>query len=260
MFKSLTTEQAMRYNRQVVLKKVDLDGQEALLNASVCIIGVGGLGTAAATSLCASGVGNITLVDFDTVEVTNLPRQSLFSERDVGEAKVEAAKKRLSEINSECHITCVKAAFDEALVSVIKNCDVVLDCTDNLESRDTINELCFANNRPLVSGAAIRFEGQLFVAIPGQTACYGCLRTLFSSVDLSCVEAGIFSPVVNIVGTYQALLAMQLLMGMSTVPTNALLTFDGLTHEWQQWALPSNTSCPVCENNAGKQKTTTDKE
>jgi len=246
MFESLTTEQVMRYNRQIVLKKVDLDGQEALLNAKVCVIGVGGLGTAAATSLCASGIGHLTLIDADTVDATNLPRQTLFSESDIGAPKVEAAKKRLNDINSQCEITSINAAFDETYKALIESCDLVLDCTDNVESRDLINSMCFACNRPLVSGAAIRFEGQLFVAIPGETACYGCLRQLFSSLDLSCVEAGIFSPVVNIIGTYQALLAMQLIMGTLTVPVNALLTFDGLTHEWQQWALPPSTRCDVC--------------
>ena len=254
MSKSLTNQQALRYNRHIVLPKVDLDGQEALLNANVCIIGIGGLGTAAATSLCASGVGSLTLIDHDTVEATNLPRQTLFSEQDVGTNKVEAAKARLNAINSDCDITVIAEPFSapsESMLSpelqqAIKRADVVLDCTDNTDARDLINVLCFKLNTPLVSGAAIRFEGQLFVAIPCESRCYACLRTLFESPDLSCVEAGIFSPVVNIVGTYQAMLAMQVLMDFDNIPKNTLMTFDALSYEWRNWKLPKGVDCPLC--------------
>ena len=124
----------------------------------------------------------------------------------------------------------------------------MLDCTDNTQSRDLINRLCYKHGVPLISGAAIRFEGQLFVAKPGESQCYACLRRLFSAPELSCTEAGIFSPIVNIVGTYQALLAMQVLMGVGSVPVNTLLTFDGLQHEWQQWTLPATLQCDVCGN------------
>ncbi|MBJ2129708.1 HesA/MoeB/ThiF family protein [Alteromonas sp. IB21] len=254
MFKSLTNQQAMRYNRQIVLPKVDLNGQEALLNAHICVIGVGGLGTAAATSLCASGVGSLTLIDHDTVEATNLPRQTLFSEQDVGVNKVEAAKARLHAINSDCDITAIAEPFSApnaaklspTLKQALEGADVVLDCTDNTDSRDLINVLCFKLNTPLVSGAAIRFEGQLFVAIPGESRCYACLRKLFESPDLSCVEAGIFSPVVNIVGTYQAMLAMQVLMDFDNIPKNTLMTFDALSHEWRSWKLPTSMGCELC--------------
>ena len=247
MSQAISHQQAMRYNRHIVLPKIDLDGQEALLNAHVCIVGVGGLGTAAATSLCASGVGNITLIDFDNVENTNLHRQTLFSEANVGENKAVAAKARLLSLNSECKITTVESPFSEAHQDCITNADIVLDCTDNTDSRDLINTTCFKHNTPLVSGSAIRFEGQLFVAIPGKSRCYGCLRTLFASPDLSCVEAGIFSPVVNIIGTYQAMLAMQIVMQFEDIPINQLITFDGLQHQWQQWTLPDNLSCELCK-------------
>jgi molybdopterin-synthase adenylyltransferase len=254
MSKSLTNQQAMRYNRHIVLPKIDLDGQEALLNANICIIGIGGLGTAAATSLCASGVGSLTLIDHDTVEATNLPRQTLFSEQDVGVNKVEAAKARLHAINSDCDITAIAEPFSAPNAAelsptskqAIEGADVVLDCTDNTDSRDLINVLCFELNTPLVSGAAIRFEGQLFVAIPGESRCYACLRTLFASPDLSCVEAGIFSPVANIVGTYQAMLVMQILMDFDNIPKNTLMTFDALSHEWRNWKLPKGVNCELC--------------
>jgi len=254
MSKSLTNQQAMRYNRHIVLPKIDLDGQEALLNANICIIGIGGLGTAASTSLCASGVGSLTLIDHDTVEATNLPRQTLFSEQDVGVNKVEAAKARLHAINSDCDITAITEPFSApnaaklspTLKQAIEGADVVLDCTDNTDSRDLINVLCFKLNTPLVSGAAIRFEGQLFLAIPGESRCYACLRTLFAAPDLSCVEAGIFSPVVNIIGTYQAMLAMQVLMDFDNIPKNTLMTFDAVSHEWRNWKLPKGVNCELC--------------
>ena len=125
----------------------------------------------------------------------------------------------------------------------------MLDCTDNVTCRDVINTLCFNTKTPLVSGAAIRFEGQLFVAIPSKSRCYGCLRKLFNESDLSCVEAGIFSPVVNIIGTYQAMLAMQVLMGFDNLPLNQLITFDALRHEWQHWTLPDGLTCSLCSTN-----------
>ncbi|WP_218419344.1 HesA/MoeB/ThiF family protein [Alteromonas lipotrueae] len=282
----LSTKQVMRYNRQIVLPQVDIDGQELLASSRILIIGVGGLGNAAATSLCGSGVGKITLIDNDIVEHTNLPRQTLFDESQVGQSKVMAAKVRLSQMNSDCEIVSIEAsllqdniplpagnsareertesdsaeggatmrgatALEKAEINTHKlfsEHDIVLDCTDNTQSRDLINRLCYKHSVPLISGAAIRFEGQLFVAKPGESQCYACLRRLFSAPELSCTEAGIFSPIVNIVGTYQALLAMQVLMGVGSVPVNTLLTFDGLQHEWQQWTLPATLQCDVCGN------------
>jgi molybdopterin/thiamine biosynthesis adenylyltransferase len=282
----LSTKQVMRYNRQIVLPQVDIDGQELLASSRILIIGVGGLGNAAATSLCGSGVGKITLIDNDIVEHTNLPRQTLFDESQVGQSKVMAAKVRLSQMNSDCEIVSIEASLlqdnmpltagnrageertetnsaeegatktgatelEKAEINTHKlfsEHDIVLDCTDNTQSRDLINRLCYKHGVPLISGAAIRFEGQLFVAKPGESQCYACLRRLFSAPELSCTEAGIFSPIVNIVGTYQALLAMQVLMGVGSVPVNTLLTFDGLQHEWQQWTLPATLQCDVCGN------------
>lgn len=231
-------------------------------------------------------MGKITLIDNDIVEHTNLPRQTLFDESQVGQSKVMAAKVRLSQMNSDCEIVSIEASLlqdnmpltagnrageertetnsaeegatktgatelEKPEINTHKlfgEHDIVLDCTDNTQSRDLINRLCYKHGVPLISGAAIRFEGQLFVAKPGESQCYACLRRLFSAPELSCTEAGIFSPIVNIVGTYQALLAMQVLMGVGSVPVNTLLTFDGLQHEWQQWTLPATLQCDVCGN------------
>lgn len=249
MTKTLSYHDAMRYNRHIVLPRVDLNGQEALLNATVVIIGMGGLGSAAATSLCASGVGNLVLIDFDTVDNTNLPRQTLFSEQDIGANKAAAAKKRLHALNSTCHINIIEKPFIDEDADLIESAHVVLDCTDNIDAKDTINTVCFKHNTALVTGSAIRFEGQIFVGLPGKSKCYGCLRQLFQSPELSCTEAGIFSPVVNIIGTYQAMLAMQIIMGVGDIPLNTLLTFDGLTHDWHRWALPNTPGCKHCDNN-----------
>lgn len=243
---TISNKDAMRYNRHIVLPNIDLEGQEALLNARVLIVGMGGLGNAAATSLCASGVGEITLVDFDKVDVTNLHRQTLFNETSAGLSKVKAAREQLVKMNSHCAINAIEEAFSLEHEELIKHCDIVLDCTDNADSRDLINTLCYANNTPLVSGAAIRFEGQLFVAIPGKSKCYGCLRKFFTAPNLSCVESGIFSPVATIIGSYQAMLAMQIMMEFKDIPLNTLLTFDALTHDWQRWQLPNNTACEIC--------------
>ena len=237
----------MRFNRQITLPQIDLTGQEKLAQSHVLIVGVGGLGCAAATSLCASGIGAITLIDNDKVEYTNLPRQTLFDENDVGTQKVNAAKARLAKLNSECRITAINSTIEECdHGDIMPTYDAVLDCTDNTQSRDLINTLCYAHGVPLISGAAIRFEGQLFVAVPGVSQCYACLRRLFDAPNLSCTEAGIFSPIVNIVGTYQALLSMQLLMNVGSIPLNTLLTFDGLQHQWQYWKLPDNIHCDIC--------------
>ena len=247
MPKMLSTTQALRYNRHIVLPQVDLDGQEKLVNAHIVIIGLGGLGNAAASSLCASGVGKLTLLDFDDREHHNLPRQTLFNDKDVGKPKVLAAKDKLAQMNSDCQIMTVDAPISEQHLDLIKHADVVLDCTDNSDARKLINKLCYTAHTPLISGAAIRFEGQLFVALPGTSCCYNCFQRLFSSPQLSCVEAGIFSPVVNIIGTYQSLYAMQVIMGVGDLPLNTLMTFDGLSHEWQKWALPEGTHCHLCK-------------
>ncbi|WP_137166702.1 HesA/MoeB/ThiF family protein [Salinimonas lutimaris] len=257
MTKTLTTEQAMRYNRQIVLPQIDLEGQEALLNASVLVIGVGGLGCNAAQSLAAMGVGRLTLVDDDTVSVTNLPRQILFCEEDAGSSKVLAAKRALHRINSDCLITTVdyRPALTE-LSEVIQQHDIVLDCTDNKSSRQQINQLCAEHGTPLVSGAAIRFEGQVFVTtFAADMPCYNCLAALFGEIDLSCTEAGIFSPVVAITGLQQALLTSQLLTGFGETPVGKLQLFDALTHTWQHFSVPRLPGCQTCHHhNTAKER------
>ncbi|GGW89690.1 HesA/MoeB/ThiF family protein [Alteromonas halophila] len=246
---TLSHSQLMRYNRHIVLPQVDLDGQELIARARIAVVGVGGLGNAAAMSLTGSGVGHLTLIDNDCVEDTNLPRQLLFSQQSVGENKATAARDALRPLNPDAQFTCIDGALtgDDAL-SLLAGHDVVLDCTDNKATRLAVNAACVRHQTPLVSGAAIRFEGQLFVGHPVCPPCYHCLGELFSEQQLSCTEAGIFSPVAGIIGTYQAMLALQIIIGTGDIPYGKLMCFDALEHQWQSFSVPRSPACPLCTN------------
>ncbi|HBV40654.1 MAG TPA: molybdopterin-synthase adenylyltransferase MoeB, partial [Erwinia sp.] len=186
----LSDEEMLRYNRQIVLRGFDFDGQEALKAANVLIVGLGGLGCAASLYLASAGTGHMTLVDFDSVSVSNLQRQILHHDAQIGLPKVESARRQLSEINPHCVTEAIDRQLDDAeLATLIARHDVVLDCTDNVATREQLNRLCFASKTPLVSGAAIRMEGQISV-FSWQEAepCYRCLSRLFGDAALSCVE------------------------------------------------------------------------
>jgi molybdopterin/thiamine biosynthesis adenylyltransferase len=244
----LTTEQAMRYNRQIVLPNFDLDKQEILLNAKILIVGVGGLGCAAAQYLVAAGIGEITLIDDDNVEKTNLQRQVLHGEADVGINKCVSAKASLEQLNSDSKINVVQKRLElDDYLNLLKSLDLVLDCTDNLTSRNILNQVCYQSDTPLISGAAIRMEGQLMSIVPQQnTACYACISTYFGEQNLSCVESGVMSPVVGIIGAMQALEAIKVLCHYGQSHVNKLMIFDGMTSTWQTFTVPKNVNCPVC--------------
>ncbi|OFI35350.1 HesA/MoeB/ThiF family protein [Alteromonas lipolytica] len=249
MADTLSYAQAMTYNRHIVLPQIDLSGQEALLNAQVLVIGMGGLGCPAAQLLCTSGVGKITLVDDDIVASSNLPRQWLYSHAQVGQYKVHAARDRLHALNPDCRISVISQRLnDEDLAALIQQHDMVLDCTDNPASRLQINAQCYQQQRVLVSAASIRFEGQLQVVDPRQQSpCYQCVSRLFSAQALSCNEAGIFAPVVSAIGTQQAHIALLMLMGIEVLPPGQLMTYDGLSLTWQSFSVPADPQCPVCQ-------------
>ena len=212
MLPELTDAEALRYNRQIVLRGFDFDGQEKLKAARVLIAGLGGLGCAAAPYLAAAGVGHLVLVDFDTVSLSNLQRQILHRDDRIGQSKVASARQELSAINPHIRIDAIDGRLeDEAVAAEIAACDLVLDCTDNVAARDALNRLCHAQQRPLVSGAAIRMEGQLsvFTYQPGEP-CYRCLSRLFGD-SAHCVEAGVMAPLVGTIGTLQAMEAIKLL-------------------------------------------------
>ena len=251
---TLTHTQAMRYNRQIVLPQIDLDGQEKICQAKVLIVGMGGLGTAVAQSLCGSGVGKLTLVDDDIVTATNLPRQWLYSNDQCGMQKVIAAKEKLTMINPECDVfTIGERLSEQALQSVAESHHVIVDCTDNLAARQLNNAVSWQTKTPLVSGAAIRFEGQLFVSMPHTgSPCYGCLEQSFTQTELSCTEAGILSPVVSLIGMSQAQLVLQVIIGFGTLPVGKLTVFDGLNFQWHNFTIPSHAHCQVCQAQSNK--------
>ncbi|WP_028025277.1 molybdopterin-synthase adenylyltransferase MoeB [Enterovibrio calviensis] len=244
----LSPEEELRYNRQIVLRQFDFDGQEALKQSQVLILGAGGLGCAASQYLAASGVGKITLIDDDHVELSNLQRQVLHSDSTIGELKVESAATALRKLNPHVIVeTIEKRLDDKALLALIEQHNIVIDCSDNITTRNQLNQLCFHSKTPLISGAAIRLEGQVAVFTYSESEpCYQCLSTLFGEQALSCVEAGILSPVVGIIGATQALEAIKVISGFASAPTGKIMLYDALSSEWRSFSLPKNPSCGVC--------------
>ncbi|MFC6439764.1 molybdopterin-synthase adenylyltransferase MoeB [Bowmanella sp. JS7-9] len=245
----LNTQQALRYSRQLMLPAMDFRGQETLLASKVLLIGVGGLGCAAAPYLVASGVGSLTLVDDDSIDRSNLQRQILFREADIGQSKAQQAAVSLRQLNSEIDINVLQQRLTaEQLAILVPEYSLVLDCTDNLVSRNAINAACVQARVPLVSGAAIRFEGQVAsFSMQGDDACYQCLSQLFGEQQLTCMEAGILSPVVGVIGSMQALEAVKILAGVGSALFGKLQLFDALTGQWRQFNLTKNDACPVCQ-------------
>lgn len=246
--KVITTEQALRYSRQILLSGFDLDKQEVLINSRVLMIGVGGLGCAAAQYLVAAGIGQLTLVDDDVVETTNLQRQVLHFEENVGAKKVDSAVSTLSKINHHVVLQAidVRQTADE-LERLIAEHDIVLDCSDNIDTRNTLNDVCYRTNIPLVSGAAIRMEGQVFCVIPKlKSACYRCVSHFFGEQNLSCVESGVMSPVVGIIGATQANEAIKILTDYGNAAINKLQVFDAMQSRWESFKVNPLQGCKAC--------------
>ena len=244
----LTDHEMLRYNRQISLKAVDFDGQEKLKESRVLIVGAGGLGCAASQYLASAGVGKIILVDFDTISLSNLQRQILYTDADIGKPKAEVAKVRLQSINPNIEVQAVVKKCDDAeFAELIRQVDVVVDCTDNVDVRNQLNLQCFEQKRPLISGSAIRFEGQISVFTYAENeACYQCLSQLFGSDTLSCVEAGVISPIVGVIGSLQALETIKVLLDIGKTLSGKLLIIDGLHFSVREMNLPKMPSCKVC--------------
>ncbi|OAN18779.1 molybdopterin-synthase adenylyltransferase MoeB [Photobacterium jeanii] len=238
----------LRYNRQIILRQFDFEGQEALKGASMLVLGAGGLGCASTQYLAAAGVGKLTLIDDDKVEVSNLQRQVLHNDGTVGQLKVESAKHALQTINPNVVVeTVAKRLSDEELLPLIEAHTLVLDCSDNVDTRNQLNHLCFQTKTPLISGAAIRMEGQISVyTYQGDQPCYNCLSALFGQQALSCVEAGIMSPVVGIVGAVQAMEAIKVAANMGTPLTGKILMLDAMSMNWREMKLGKQANCSVC--------------
>ncbi|MBD2815699.1 molybdopterin-synthase adenylyltransferase MoeB [Xenorhabdus sp. Flor] len=246
----LTDEEILRYNRQIVLRHFDFDGQEKLKSSKVLIVGLGGLGCAAAQYLTAAGIGAITLLDFDTVSLSNLQRQILHRDERIGMAKVHSAALTLREINPHIAIHPIAGLLDDlTLDQLISQHDIVLDCTDNVAIREQLNRLCYGHKTALVSGAAIRMEGQLSV-FTYQTGepCYRCLSRLFGENNLTCVEAGVMSPLVGTIGSLQAMEAIKLLTQYGEVARGKVLLFDAMTMQFREIKLPKDPRCEVCQS------------
>jgi adenylyltransferase/sulfurtransferase len=232
-----------------MLPLCDIEGQQKLLAAKVLIVGAGGLGSPAAMYLAAAGVGSITIYDDDIVELSNLQRQIAHHTPDIGTDKVISTRQTLNKLNPDVRVMAVKQrlAGEQLDFEVIK-ADVVLDCSDNFTTRFAINKACVKYQKALVSGAAIRFEGQVSVFTPGKnnSPCYNCLYNS-DGVDLqNCATNGVIAPITGIVGSIQALEAMKLIMAIGETLTGRLLVLDGLTMEWSTMKLRKNAMCPTC--------------
>jgi adenylyltransferase/sulfurtransferase len=250
MTRQLNSKQAMRYSRHIMLPGFDLEKQEALLASRVLLVGLGGLGCAAAQYLVSSGIGKLTLVDDDSVDYSNLQRQVLHTEGDIGKNKCESAKASLLQLNSSTQIEVLTHRLsDEQLSDELQQQDIVLDCSDNLATRNQLNRFCLRTKTPLVSGAAIRMEGQVFCMIPSDDcACYGCLSGFFGEQQLSCVDAGVMSPLVGVIGSLQALEAIKILVDYGQPLRNTLLLFDAMTLQWQHFVVPKRPDCAACSS------------
>ena len=242
--------QLLRYSRHILLDELGPDAQQKFASAHVVLVGLGGLGTPAAQFLAAAGVGTLTLCDADFVDLTNLQRQVLYATPDVGKAKVDAAAARIAAINPEVKVRRVPARVGPAeLRPLAADADIVLDCSDNFSTRHAVNRACVAAATPLVSGAAIRFDGQVavFDVRDPDAPCYHCLFGEGESLEETrCATMGVFAPLVGIVGATQAAEALKLIAGAGESLAGRLLLLDALTMQWRELRVPRDPACPVC--------------
>ena len=244
----MTPAQKERYARHIRLPQIGERGQQAIIDASALIVGVGGLGSPAAMYLAAAGIGRIVLSDYDIVETSNLQRQIIHRQASVGESKVDSGRQTLTALNSDCAVDVIGYQMeDDELKQVIDSVDIVLDCSDNYPTRFAVNRCCVETATPLVTGAVIRLEGQIMNYQPAaNSACYQCLYTEAYGSEESCELEGVLGPVVGVIGAMQAVQTLLLLAGQGEEMLNRLLLFDALSMHWQGVVLPKNPKCPVC--------------
>lgn len=237
-----------RFARHIRLPQIGETGQQAILDASALIVGVGGLGSPAAMYLAAAGIGKLVLSDYDIVETSNLQRQIIHRNDAVGENKVESGRHTLKALNPDCEVEVIGYQMEaEELRQVVDSVDIVLDCSDNFPTRFDVNRSCVETGTTLVTGAAIRLEGQIMNYQPAaDSACYQCLYTHAYGAEESCELEGVLGPVVGVIGTLQALQALLILAGRGDALVNRLLLFDAYAMEWRAVTLPKNPDCPVC--------------
>jgi len=246
----LSDTQLLRYSRHILLDELGTVAQEKFAASHALVIGAGGLGAPASQFLAAAGVGTLTICDADDVDLTNLQRQILYATEDVGTRKVDAAAKRLAAVNPEIRIARVAARVGPAeLAPLVRGADVVLDCSDNFDTRHAVNAACVQARKPLVSGAAVRFDGQVavFDARDARAPCYHCLFGEGDELEETrCATMGVFAPLVGIVGSMQAAEALKILAGVGETLRGRLLIVDALDMRIRELAVPRDPSCPVC--------------
>ncbi|MFY8084339.1 MAG: HesA/MoeB/ThiF family protein [Rubrivivax sp.] len=253
----MTDDQLLRYARHILLQDIGIEGQERLLASHALVIGAGGLGSPVALYLGSAGVGRLTIVDHDRVDVTNLQRQIAHDLASVGQPKAASAKARIAALNPDVQVQAVTQRADAALLdTLVPQADVVLDCTDNFATRHAVNAACVRHHKPLVSGAAIGFDGQVSVydTRPGAEGsnlsrgpCYACLFPPEQAFEeVACATMGVFAPLVGIIGTVQAAEALKLLTGVGRSLTCRLLMLDGRGMQWDEIAIARQPGCPVC--------------
>ncbi|WP_390593248.1 HesA/MoeB/ThiF family protein [Simiduia litorea] len=241
-------DQLLRYSRHILLDDIDVAGQEALLQSKVLIVGVGGLGSPVALYLAASGVGHLTLCDDDHVELSNLQRQVIHSTSRIGQQKPTSASASINDLNPDCAVTLIHSRLTgQELNQAVQVADMVVDCSDNFDTRFALNQACKTFRKPLISGAAIQWEGQVsvFDHRDPSSACYRCIYGP-SANDLSCAESGVVAPLVGIIGTVQALEVVKLITATGSSLSNRLLLLDGKVMRWQEIRLQKDPNCPCC--------------
>ena len=244
----MNDQQLLRYSRHILVDEIGIEGQEKLLASHALIIGAGGLGSPAALYLASAGVGTLSIADGDTVELSNLQRQILHTEARIGQTKTTSAQAALSVINPDCRVLPLPRLAGDTLNEDVAKADIVLDCSDNFATRYALNRACIANKKPLISGAAIKLNGQLFVMDPRQTnaPCYACLYPEDSAdEELRCATTGILAPLTGVIGCMQAVEAIKLLTGFGT-PANGLQRYNALTGMWTKSGVSKDTACTIC--------------
>ncbi|NVK21777.1 MAG: molybdopterin-synthase adenylyltransferase MoeB [Kangiellaceae bacterium] len=244
----LTQQELIHYSRHIILPQIDEMGQTKLKQSSVLIVGMGGLGAPVAMYLAAAGIGHLIIADHDQVERSNLQRQVIHTLDRIGQTKVASAKETIQSLNPWTTITTLECKLEgEQLEQQVKQADLIIDCSDNFKTRFAINEACVKSFKPLVSGAAIRFEGQLAVFnLTSQSACYQCLYQPDIQLDENCFDQGVLSPIVGTIGTLQATEALKILTGAGKVCDSQLTLYDGLNCEFRKISVAKDANCPIC--------------
>ena len=242
-------QELLRYSKQIMLPQIDVEGQQKIIDSTMLIVGMGGLGSPTALYLAAAGVGHIIIADFDQVELSNLQRQIIHRTSDIGDDKVNSAKAKLLELNPNIKVTIAnEIVHTDNLSSLIKDVDIVLDGTDNFESRFEINKACVEFQKPLVSAAVIRLEGQIsvFKGYEKDQPCYQCLYSEEGGENESCVQNGVLAPVAGLVGTIQALQAIKVLLDLGEQLCGELLLVDALDLSFRKVKIVKDSECPIC--------------